>query len=321
MASERTGEGYLLLADISGYTVFLTENELEHAHGIIEDLTRGIISEFPAPWRLVKLEGDAVFVYAEGRSFSDAERVMESVERCYCRFIDLRDDIDRASSCECQACANVGSLDLKFVAHFGPFLRQTMAGVEDLAGPSVILVHRLLKNSIVDATGARAYAFYTSPVVDRVGKPLQLPAHRESYEALGEVTGLVADLAPMPAAAREARRVRIEPGDADFSFTMDVPLPQAVAWEYWTNQRLLARWSGGVTGFEDLPNAGGRTGVGGGFHCAHGRGRSLCRYLDWRPFAYFSTEKSVEKWSMMTPPAMLDTTEFEPLGDAGTRVT
>jgi PDZ domain len=39
--SERRGtrQGYLLLADISGYTAFLTGTELEHAHGIVNELT------------------------------------------------------------------------------------------------------------------------------------------------------------------------------------------------------------------------------------------------------------------------------------------
>ena len=35
-----TRQGYLLLADISRYTAFLTGTEFEHAHGIINELTR-----------------------------------------------------------------------------------------------------------------------------------------------------------------------------------------------------------------------------------------------------------------------------------------
>ena len=47
----------------------------------------------------------------------------------------------------------------------------------------------------------------------------------------------------------------------------------------------------------------------------------MSRYVDWRPFDYFTSQKSVEKRSMMTPPPMLDTTEFEALGPEQTRVT
>jgi hypothetical protein len=40
--SEGVVEGYLLLADISGYTEFLTGTELEHSHAIVTELTRQI---------------------------------------------------------------------------------------------------------------------------------------------------------------------------------------------------------------------------------------------------------------------------------------
>jgi len=58
-------EGYLLLADISGYTAFLTGTELEHAHPIVHELTGLICERLTPPMRFVELEGDAVFCYAE----------------------------------------------------------------------------------------------------------------------------------------------------------------------------------------------------------------------------------------------------------------
>ena len=60
----RAREGYLLLADISGYTAFLTGTELEHAQEIIRELTTLIRERLAPPMRFVKLEGDAVFCYA-----------------------------------------------------------------------------------------------------------------------------------------------------------------------------------------------------------------------------------------------------------------
>jgi hypothetical protein len=45
-------DGYLLLADISGYTTFLTETELEHSHAIATELTRLIRSTLGGPTRV-----------------------------------------------------------------------------------------------------------------------------------------------------------------------------------------------------------------------------------------------------------------------------
>ena len=42
----------------------------------------------------------------------------------------------------------MGDLDFKFVAHHGEMVKQKMGGREELAGRDVILVHRLLKNTV-----------------------------------------------------------------------------------------------------------------------------------------------------------------------------
>jgi hypothetical protein len=44
--------GYLPIADITGYTVFLTESELEHAHGILETIFNSLLVVYRAcPFR------------------------------------------------------------------------------------------------------------------------------------------------------------------------------------------------------------------------------------------------------------------------------
>lgn len=137
-------QGYLLLADISGYTAFLTGTELDHATGVIDDLTSCVVEHLPPPLRLVKLEGDAVFTYAPHDVFSNGERALELIEQCYIAFCDRIADVIRQTTCTCAACANVGTLDLKFVAHFGEFVVQHGPRGDDLAGGDVIVVHRLL---------------------------------------------------------------------------------------------------------------------------------------------------------------------------------
>jgi uncharacterized protein YndB with AHSA1/START domain len=74
---QRTRRGYLLLADISGYTAFLAGTELEHANAIVHELTTLIRERLSPPMRFVKLEGDAVFCYADETSFEDGERLID----------------------------------------------------------------------------------------------------------------------------------------------------------------------------------------------------------------------------------------------------
>ena len=314
-------QGYLLLADISGYTAFLTGNELEPAHGIVQDLTRCLIDQFAPPWQLVKLEGDAAFVVGPAASFADGERVLEAIERCYCAFADLREDITRSTTCTCTACASISSLDLKFVAHFGTYVTQHIANVEDVAGPDVILVHRLLKNNVREATGINAYALLTDALLSRLVETPDLPEHSELCEGLGTVRGKVEDLSVVREEWVSARRVRVEEDEADFSFSYVVPASQETTWQYWTESPKRRRWNGGFAIGISAANGKGRTGLGSSYHCAHGRGVSLSRYVDWRPFEYFSTEKSMERFSLTTPPEMVDTCEFSFLSPQETEVT
>ena len=328
----RRREGYLIMADIAGYTAFFAGTELEHAQGIIEELTSLIRERLAPPLRFVKLEGDAVFCYADSFAFDDGERLLELLEVCYCDFSDRLFDMARSSTCGCDACAAIDTLDLKFVAHYGVFIVQHDAGVEDLAGPDVILVHRLLKNGITEETGCRAYAFFTEACLQRLPPSLKLPKHSETYESLGETAGGIHDLKPVLQEMREERRVYIGPADADIEWTFEVPVPPPLLWQYFVDSDKSVRWlmeadpfvakgrestSDWVFGHRTTPNSRGRLGVGAIRHCEHGASDMLHRIVDWRPFRYFSCELAPIKRSFFRPP-MTETSEFLPREDGGT---
>jgi uncharacterized protein YndB with AHSA1/START domain len=318
MADSGVQQGYLLLADISGYTAFLTGTELDHANGVIEDLTSCIVEHLPSPLRLVKLEGDAVFTYAPEDTFSNAERALELVERCYVGFRDRISDVVRQTTCTCAACANVGTLDLKFVAHFGEFVVQHRPGGDDLAGGDVIVVHRLLKNHVSERLGILAYVLLTDAFVARMQTRPQLPEHREAYDGIGPVGGLVEDLAPVADTYRRDRRIRVAAEDADFEIELHLHAPRTLAWDWYTAPDRMVRFEAGVTGADARPNSDGRMGVGAELHCAHGSGRVVRRILDWKPVDYFTEDLDPKKSSFTTPPPSRTTSEFLDRADGST---
>jgi hypothetical protein len=318
MAHQGVQQGYLVLADIAGYTAFLTETELDHANGVIEDLTSCIVEHLPPPLRLVKLEGDAVFTYASEDAFSNAERVLELVERCYFAFRDRISDVVRQTTCTCAACANVETLDLKFIAHFGEFVVQHRPSGEDLAGPDVIVVHRLLKNEVSEQLGVVAYALLTDQFVDRMlSRPL-LPEHREAYDRIGPVGCLVEDLTPVADAYQQSRRIVVEADEADFEIEIHLHAPLAIAWDWYTTPERMVRFEAGMTGAESRSNDNGRMGVGAELHCAHGSGRAIRRILDWKPYDYFTENLDPVKSSLSTPPASRATSAFLARADGST---
>jgi hypothetical protein len=68
-----TQTGYLVISDISGYSKFLHESELDHARESLEDLLNLLVGEMRSPLRIVELEGDAVFSYAPADEVTSAE--------------------------------------------------------------------------------------------------------------------------------------------------------------------------------------------------------------------------------------------------------
>jgi hypothetical protein len=66
MTNRHSADFLFVLCDISGYTRFMTEHReaLFHAYVVISELMRAVLGQSKAPLRVMKLEGDAVFLYA-----------------------------------------------------------------------------------------------------------------------------------------------------------------------------------------------------------------------------------------------------------------
>ena len=59
-----TYTGYLLIADISGYTQFLTSSEMDHANPILQSLLEALVEQVGDPLHFWKMEGDAILAYS-----------------------------------------------------------------------------------------------------------------------------------------------------------------------------------------------------------------------------------------------------------------
>ena len=136
--------GVLLIADLTGYTAYLSGSEIEHAPAIAGDLLETIVGRLEPPFRLTKFEGDAAFLFVEdGRA--DGPLLLDAIEAAYLAFRRRLRSIDQATSCDCNSCRLAPRLDLKLFVHHGAFVHGRIAGRDELAGADVILVHRLLK--------------------------------------------------------------------------------------------------------------------------------------------------------------------------------
>jgi class 3 adenylate cyclase len=185
----------LVLADISGYTQFVNHHDVAvlHAEQIITDLLEAVIDSAEFPLTLSKLEGDAVFMYADA-SGADPHAVAKDVTRQVLAFFEAfkikMEQFSRATTCPCDACQHVSALRLKAMLHFGDVIVKRIRQFEELAGPDVILVHRLLKNHVP----SNEYILMTRRFYDLSGGlpgGEEMEARSEEYDQIGTVPVLV----------------------------------------------------------------------------------------------------------------------------------
>ena len=142
----------LVIADISGYTQFIRANKTSvlHAEEIISQLLEVVIEQSDYPLELNKLEGDAVLLYAEtkGNAAAASQDVMRQVQTFFGLFHHKTEELAESTTCQCEACQHIRDLRLKVVLHSGEVVFKQIRQFKELAGEDVILIHRLLKNSI-----------------------------------------------------------------------------------------------------------------------------------------------------------------------------
>jgi hypothetical protein len=314
MAS-KTQTGYFLLADISGYTSFMAGTELEHSQDILSELLELILHQLTSVLTLSKLEGDAVFAYAPDSKITPGDSLLNLIEATYIAFRDRQENMHRSTTCTCNACRAIPTLDLKFFLHHGEYFIQKISTIEEVVGTDVNLVHRLMKNHITEATGWKAYALLTQKSLERCGlsaNDLNPHSQIENYEHLGDVQTYSFDLRSRYKELVEARHVFLEVHEADLVFVNDFNAPPPVIWEWMTDPQKRTRWMYHRTwSAQSRPQ--GRNGVGAHNHCAHGKDVALETILDWRPFNYVTVEQ------LVSGSTMIETIKLEAIA-TGTRV-
>ncbi|MFL5652308.1 MAG: DUF2652 domain-containing protein [Chloroflexota bacterium] len=301
-----------LIADISGYTGYLADVELDHAQDILADLVGAVVSALRPNFRLAKLEGDAAFTFMSTDSI-DGSMLLDTIERCYFGFRRRRRDVRQATSCECTACVRIPDLDLKFVVHHGSAILQKVAGRQELLGSDVIVVHRLLKNDVVETTGIDAYALISQGCIDASDlepSALGMRPHTETYDRIGEVPCWIHDLGRRWLEEEARGRVFVAAADSILVVSVPTDVPPQVAWEYITRPGQRMSWQPWVTEVDVQGATGGRRGPGSANHCMHGKDAVVEEILDWRPYDYVTDRTILD--TPTGPIKLLHTVEFEP---------
>jgi uncharacterized protein YndB with AHSA1/START domain len=289
--------GFLVCADISGYTEYLNESELEHASDVLSDLLEVLVGEVRAPLRISRLEGDAVISYAPRLDEVNPQLLVDRLEATYVAFRRALEQIVVNTTCRCNACANIHALDLKFVVHHGEFVVQRIGPQDELIGVDVNLMFRLTKNRITEALGLRGYLTLTGAAAAALRMPgyvANLVEHDEDDGAGGTIRLLVQDMGPVWERSRARGTVDLAADGILFTMERALPVPLEAAWDYLTRPDTRAIMFGSATDeVEALED--GRFGADAVYVCWHGEQRDRHVVVDWAPPYRYAFSAPIEE--------------------------
>jgi uncharacterized protein YndB with AHSA1/START domain len=254
-------EGALVLADISGYSSFVQQTEIDHSWSILHELLDTMVRSLDGRMEVSQVEGDAI-LFISGLSTSE---VIDALKGTFIAFHRRLRDMQTVTTCPCNACARIGLLKLKFVVHHGRFSRQRLGGVEQLHGADVIIPHRLLKNTVP----SKEYLLVTDAVLERLDTETRntFTPHAEHFD-VGEIRGGYLEISELWERAQAVERKRVTPEEADINSEVIVNRPRAEVFAKMLNPHVMERYLF-ADDVEVVPGARGEE-LGAEFHCHHG---------------------------------------------------
>lgn len=285
--------GVIVIADISGFTSFLSHSELEPAASLLQTLLDIMLVNTRPPLVVSRLEGDAVLSYALEGAFLRGQTLVEMIEDTYVAFRRALDQLVLNSQCSCKACDFVPKLDLKFFVHYGAFLLLPLGNKHtEMVGSDVNLIHRLTKNHITQETGRLAYVAYTQQAIDQLGLAdlaAEMPTVVEAYDHLGEVLVFVQDMRELWQREQPKRFPEVTEEGALTRSDALFPISQVLMWDTITMPEYRFLLSGQENA-EGVRQGNEWIGEGSSYECIDGRHVSRHTIYAWDPPRQYTYE-------------------------------
>jgi len=132
--------GVIIIADISGFTKFVTKTDFFVGRYIIQELLSTIIETNKLEFNVSEIEGDAVLFYRFGIPPS-LNSIINQFEDMSLAFHQKLEQINKTMDAAIE-------LSLKLIAHYGEIAEYSINKFTKLYGRPVIEAHCLLKNEI-----------------------------------------------------------------------------------------------------------------------------------------------------------------------------
>ncbi len=148
------------MPDISGFTKFVNNTEIEHGIHIIAELLELLIDSDTINMELVEIEGDALFMFTS--KIPDYGQLLKQTTAMLENFHKHTKSYESKRICNCGPCRTTINLELKFLVHYGDLAFIKVKNFVKPYGRDVIKIHRLLKNQVP----VNEYILFTNDTYD-----------------------------------------------------------------------------------------------------------------------------------------------------------
>jgi hypothetical protein len=257
-------EALIFIPDISGFTRFVNDTEIQHSQHIIEELIEIILQANSIKMEVSEIEGDAVLFYRQGEA-PTPEEIGAQTKNMFLNFHQFLRHIEKDTICQCGACKTTSNLTLKFILHYGEIGLSRIREHTKLMGKEVILAHRLLKNNIHSSEYllmTENYMHnYSNEIIEKGLDWSELEDGSISYEHIGGVNFKFLDLSSLHSQLKSVPSVRtVEkfPNPIEVSTVIEAPMSLIYTTIVDLSQRI--KWTEGLKNItydqEEVPRLG-----------------------------------------------------------------
>lgn len=180
----------ICIPDITGFTRFMAENDLEFSRKIIPPLLRSLVNANRLELTVGEVEGDSVVFYRYG-ALPPLRDVVEQCKVFYLEFNRRLKELMEEYADDFLKHASSERLSLKVVVHAAEMLSTEIGGMVKLIGEDVVAVHKLLKNSIPDSEyilmTEKFFAHYPPEIAEDIFTWSDLKDGEDTYEYIGRI--------------------------------------------------------------------------------------------------------------------------------------
>src|SRR3982751_6811027 len=147
ITSTEDGPALICIPDITGFTRFMAETNLEFSKKIIPPLLRNLVSSNILNLKVGEVEGDAILFYRYG-ALPSFKELVDQCKNFYIKFNEQLESLKIEFPGDFAKYISANKLALKIIVHAAEMTSTHIEGLIKLIGEDLVVVHKLLKNSV-----------------------------------------------------------------------------------------------------------------------------------------------------------------------------